>query len=126
MFVWIVIRPIPRVLWPGKPIDPGFSVSDAVGAKGTSLTCSALGELYMSYGWPAVLLGGWLFGCLGGMCNQLLKAGNKSERILMYSLGAMAIFAGLRSLIELVLMSYMLLAWLGLVVLLHWLRPQAE
>jgi hypothetical protein len=30
----------------------------------------------------------------------------------MYGLGAMAIFAGLRSLIELVLMSYMLLAWI--------------
>ena len=62
MLVWVLIRPIPRVFWPGKPLDPGFTVSDAVGAKGTSLTCSALGELYMSFGWPAVLLGGWLFG----------------------------------------------------------------
>ena len=60
------------------------------------------------------------------MCNRLLTAGNKPGRILMYALAAMAIFAGLRSLIELVLMSYMLLAWLGLVTLLQWLRPQAE
>jgi len=121
-FVWAAIRPIPRALWPGKPLDSGFDLPGQVGVVGTSLTCSVLGEFYMSFGWPMVLLGGWMFGRLAGMCDQLLVDRSTSSGVLMFAISAMAIFAGLRSIIELVLMSYMLLAWLGLVTLFN-LQP---
>jgi hypothetical protein len=125
-FVWAAIRPIPRALWPGKPMDNGFNLPEQIGSTGASLSSSVLGELYLSFGWPTVLLGGWMFGRLAGMCNQFLTLGAAgSSQVLMYAISAMAIFVGLRSIIELVLMSYMLLAWLGLVALFN-LKPASE
>jgi hypothetical protein len=120
--IWVLIRPIPRVFWPGKPLDPGFNLAVVLGLPGVSLTSSVIGELYMSVGFLAVLLGGWVFGSLAGMWNQLLgfRTGNA---VLMYGFGAMCLFAGLRSMIELVLMSYTLLAWLGVSYL---IKPGAD
>jgi hypothetical protein len=122
LFVWAAIRPIPRVLWPGKPLDPGINLADAVGAKGVSLTCSIVGEFYFGFGWIGLFVGGWSYGRLGGVCNQLLTASTSPVRLLMYAVGAMAVIAGLRSIIELVLMSYVLLAWLAISA---FLRPAA-
>ena len=52
--VWFtIIRPIPRVLWPGKPVDPGFDLPTALGMKGVSLSMSIIGEWYLSFGWIA-------------------------------------------------------------------------
>jgi hypothetical protein len=122
--VWVLVRPIPRVFWPSKPTGPGFNLPDVVGIKGTSLSSSVLGELYMSWGWFAVALGGWFYGRLAGVVNQFLTTGTSPVRFLMFAAGAMALFAGVRSMLDLVLMSYMLLAWYGLVVLLN--LPVAE
>jgi len=118
-FVWAVIRPVPRVLWPGKPLTPGFDLPEILGNTGASLSSSVVGELYLSWGLPTVFLGGCLYGRLAGMCNQLMTAGSSPTRLLMYAVGAMAIFAGLRSLVDLVLMSYLLLAWLGISAVFH-------
>lgn len=111
VFVWVLIRPIPRAIWKDKPVDPGFDLTSAVGKKGVALTSSVIGELFLSFGWPAVLAGGWFFGRLAGMCNQFLNAGTSPMRLLMYATSSMALFTGVRSMIELVLMSYMLVAW---------------
>ena len=119
VFVWVAVRPIPRVFWEGKPVDPGFDLAETVGKVGVSLSCSAIGELFVSFGWPAVALGGWLFGRFAGTCNRFLAAGYGQAGILMYSAGTMALFAGLRSMLELVLMSYMIVAWCGIVVLMR-------
>lgn len=112
--VWVLIRPIPRVLWPDKPLIPGFDHGAEVGNSGTSLTSSIIGESYMSYGWLAVIIAGLVYGALSGLYSRILTMREGPSRIVLYGLAAMTIFAGLRSMIELVLMSYMLLAWMGL------------
>src|SRR5919106_1319450 len=33
-FIYVIVRPIPRVLWPGKPVDAGFDLPTALGAVG--------------------------------------------------------------------------------------------
>jgi hypothetical protein len=114
MVVFVLIRPVPRVVWEGKPVDPGFDLAASLGQRDVSLTCSAVGEWYLSAGWLGVFLGGWLYGRLAGMYNSLLSGPPSLSRCLVYALGAMALFAGLRGMIDLVLMSYMLLAWVGL------------
>jgi hypothetical protein len=123
MFVFALIRPIPRVFWPGKPLDAGFDLAKTIGARGVALTTSAIGEFYMSWGWPMVLFGGWLFGRLAGMCNRFLTDAPGGAGVLMFALGAMAIFAGLRSINDIVLMSYQLLAW---IVISRYLSPHDE
>ena len=71
----------------------------------------------MSYGWLTVLLGGWFYGALAKMSQGLLGNRPLPSGCLAFAVSAMALFVGVRSLIELVLMGYMLLAWLFLVYL---------
>ena len=112
--VWILIRPIPRVIWPGKPIDPGFDLPSALGVEGVSYSCSVIGELYMSMGMLAVFIGGWFYGRLAGMASRLLTSSVTFGSLIIYSTLMMALFSGMRSMLELMLVSYVVLAWAAL------------
>jgi hypothetical protein len=111
--------PIPRVFWPGKPTGPGFDLPALLGLNGLSLSVSIIGELYVSYGLGAVIAGGWVLGRIAGMWNKILQLPSGASRPLMYALGLMALFAGLRSMQALVQMSYIVLAWMVLTNLLR-------
>jgi len=112
--VWILVRPIPRVFWPGKPVDPGFDLPTALGAEGVSFSFSTIGELYMSGGLLAIGLGGWLYGRLSCMATRLLTKGATFGAYVIYSTLMMALFSGMRSMLELILTSYVVLGWIGL------------
>jgi hypothetical protein len=121
-FVYIMARPIPRVLWPRKPLNPGFELAAAVGMTGVSLSSSVIGELYVAGGFPALLVGGWLLGRFGSVGKRLLRRKSLGARII-YSAWMMALFVGMRSLIDLVLFSYIILAWVAIVSLLQLAEP---
>lgn len=112
--IYTLVRPIPRALWPDKPQDSGFDLAQAVGKEGVSLSSSVIGELYLSAGWIGVLFGGWVYGRLASMVSRLLLevAESWSSSAIIYGLSAMTLFAGVRSMLDLVLMSYALLAWI--------------
>ena len=112
--IWIMVRPIPRVFWPGKPVDPGFDLPTALGVEGVSYSFSTIGELYMSGGLLAIALGGWFYGRLSSMATRLLTQGASFGMYVIYSTLMMALFSGMRSMLELILTSYVVLAWLGL------------
>jgi hypothetical protein len=109
--VFTLVRPVPRVFWPGKPINAGFDLPAEVGMKGVSLSSSIVGEWYLSLGWVAVVFGGWLHGRLASTVNRLRDLGNQVGNPIVFSLAVMVLIAGLRSMQELVLMSYALVAW---------------
>lgn len=113
-FGFVLVRPVPRVFWPGKPMDGGFSLADALGERGVSLTSTVIGEFYMSGGFLFILLGGWFFGRLAVMANQLMPQSDKTGAAILYCIMVMALFAGMRSLVDLVLISYVVLAWIVL------------
>jgi hypothetical protein len=105
--------PVPRVLWSGKPTGPGFDLPALLGGyKNTSLSVSIIGELYVSFGIWAVLGGGWILGRVAGMWNKILQLPNGTGRPLLYGLGLMTLFTGLRSAQALVQMSYTVLVWI--------------
>jgi oligosaccharide repeat unit polymerase len=106
------VRPIPRIIWPGKPVDPGFDLTSLSGLEGVSLSSSAIGEFYLSWGWVAVLFGGLVYGKLANTVSTLLAEMKGTSAVLVYSLATMAVFAGMRSIIEIILMSYTLVAWI--------------
>lgn len=120
--IWILVRPIPRLFWPGKPVDPGFDLPTALGVEGVSYSSSVLGELYMSAGLLGIALGGLLYGRLSSLASRLLIMGNTFGALVVYSILIMALFAGLRSMLELVLVSYAILAWVGLSLLFRYYR----
>jgi hypothetical protein len=111
------LLPVPRAFWPGKPLSPGFSLSAAVGAEGVGLTSSAMGELVMCGGPIAVCLGGLFFGFVAASVAPLRSEKYGSSGMLLFSCGLLMLFEGVRAIGELILMSYMLLAYIGLSLL---------
>jgi hypothetical protein len=124
--VWILVRPVPRVFWPGKPVDPGFDLTDALGVQGVSYSCSVIGELFISGGLVAIAIGGWLYGRLAGMVTSLLTHGITFGAHVVYAIAMMALFTGLRSMLELVLTSYVALAWIGLSRIWMGTKPESK
>jgi hypothetical protein len=114
-----LVLPIPRVVWEGKPIDQGYSLTDQLGVTGVSLTTSVIGEFYASWGLMAVFVGGYFFGRLAAMWNRTLVEGRGEGRALVFSAGLMALFAGLRAMEALVQMSYVVLAFVAVAYLLR-------
>lgn len=108
-----LIRPVPRALWPGKPVDPGFDLPSMVGAKGVSLSNSILGEWYIGYGWLALVFGAWLHGRLAVSANQLREYGRYAQNPIVFALAIMILVSGMRSMQDLVIMSYAIFAWWG-------------
>jgi oligosaccharide repeat unit polymerase len=111
--VFTLVRPIPRVLWPAKPIDAGFDLPSEVGLKGVSLSSSIVGEWYLSWGFIAVIFGGWFHGRLAGTASTLRDIGIVANNPIVYALAVMVLVAGQRSTQDLVIMSYALVAWWG-------------
>ncbi|MEY4094562.1 MAG: hypothetical protein RLZZ53_1761 [Acidobacteriota bacterium] len=106
-----MVRPVPRVFWPDKPLNPGFDLPTIVGMKGVSLSTSIIGEWYLSFGWFGVVFGGWLHGRLARTANLLREKEEYQTNPIAYGLAVMVLVSGMRSMLELVLMSYALVAW---------------
>ena len=112
---YFLAYPIPRALWPGKPVDMGFDLAEHMGARGVSYTMTSAGEFYIMFGWPSLIAGGMLFGWLASWWTQILQRSETVLGAMVYSLGTMALFDGIRSLIVLIEVSYPILA----VLILH-------
>lgn len=112
--VYVIVRPVPRVFWPEKPVDPGFDLPAALGIEGVSFSYSVIGELYMSLGLLGIALGGWFYGRVASMASGLLARCKTQGVLVIYSIVVMALFSGMRSILELILVSYVVLAWVGL------------
>jgi oligosaccharide repeat unit polymerase len=110
--VYALVRPIPRVFWPGKPESSGFDLTASIGESGYSLSSSVIGEWYLSFGWATVMIGGWLYGRLASTVSRLLGNDTDSAQVVVYGIATMALFAGMRSMLDLISMSYALLAWI--------------
>lgn len=111
--IYTLVRPVPRALWEDKPTDPGFDLAKALAQPGVQIqyTTSVIGDWYMMYGFLTVFIGGVAYGRLASMWSGMATVNDEIVAKLLYSLGAMAIFASLRNLDELVLQSYTILAW---------------
>lgn len=109
-FYYTVVRPIPRVLWPGKPVDEGFDLAHVLGDEETSYTISVIGEAYAGYGFPLVFVTGLLFGALARWWEQTLDDRLTSIAVMLYSIGAMALFGAERGFVNIVLLSYPILS----------------
>lgn len=111
--IFALIRPVPRIFWPNKPTNPGFDLPSMVGMKGVSLSSSILGEWYISWGWYALIAGAWLHGRLAVSANQLREYGKQANPI-VFALAIMILVSGMRSMQDLVIMSYAIFAWWGI------------
>ena len=109
--VYILVRPVPRILWPGKPVDPGFDLANYLKSPGTTFSITGIGEIYMAFGWAGVIVAGIVVGWAAATWSQLLEQDFGVIGCALYGLGAMALFLSMRSFIELILMTYPIFGW---------------
>jgi len=112
--LYLLVRPVPRVLWPEKPVDAGFSLPELLHEKSVSFSYSAVGEWYVAFGWLGVAAGGVALGVLARWWSQLLDHKLSKTSVALYATGLMAIFLSVRSGTELVLMTYPILCWMAI------------
>jgi oligosaccharide repeat unit polymerase len=120
---FIAIRPVPRLFWEGKPTDPGFNLPELIGNTGASLSTSMLGEWYLVWGMPTILLGGIAMGVLCALVNLVVVRCQHGDNAVVAAVSLMVIFASVRSLQDLVLMSYAIMALLGAMALMRRRAP---
>jgi oligosaccharide repeat unit polymerase len=111
--LFALVRPVPRVLWPGKPVDGGFDLAELVGVPDTSFAITAAGEFYVSYGFFAAFLGAYVYGRLSSMVNFLFEQRQKVNPVFP-AIMLVWLFVGVRSMLEIMLMGYVLLAIIAL------------
>ncbi len=93
-----LIRPIPRAIWPGKPTGLSVNLEESLfGIKGLTISCTFVGEGYMSGGLIAVFAQGILLGLLAGWWSRLASGRNSELGILIYSSGFVAVVITMRS-----------------------------
>lgn len=112
--IYWIVRPIPRSLWPNKPINPGIDIPQEFGERwsdGYTMTLSAIGDWYIAFGIWSLIIAALCTGYLGCRLVMAWFKPNLRDTVL-YSLGAMCMFIGLRSYLELILMSYPIMALL--------------
>jgi hypothetical protein len=98
-----LIRPIPRVLWPGKPEGLSVSIESALGAgPSVTLSCTFVGEAYMAGGFLAVLFISLLFGMAAELWNRVGSSSNRQFGQLLYVSGFLCAAIGMRSMLSMV------------------------
>ena len=68
----------------------------------------------MSFGFIGIGLGGWFYGRVASFARGLLSRNATQGALVIYSIIVMALFSGMRSMLELVLVSYVIVAWVVL------------
>ena len=93
-----IVRPIPRAIWPGKPAGLSVNLEQSLfNLKGLTISCTFVGEGYMSGGMLAVVIQGIVLGMLAGWWSRLASAQNSELGILIYSSGFFAVVITMRS-----------------------------
>jgi len=101
VFYYSLIRPIPRALWPEKPIGVVGVLTEALQEEGSSLTYSVtyIGEAWLAGGYWAVIATSLFFGWLGGYWNRFGNPRHSDLGILIFASGFLSLAIAMRSMI---------------------------
>ncbi|WP_407185015.1 O-antigen polymerase [Bradyrhizobium centrosematis] len=99
-----IIKPIPRALWSGKPEGLSTSIEAALGMEDgvTTLSCTFVGEAYMTWGLLGVVIAGLGFGAAAGWWNRVGQQSGSSFSQILYASGFLAAAMAMRSMITMV------------------------
>jgi oligosaccharide repeat unit polymerase len=96
-----LIRPIPRVLWPGKPTGLSVPIETALGSgEGLTVSCTYVGEAYMAGGLLAVLIISLLFGAAAEVWNRVGLSSNQQFNHIVYVSGFLCAAIAMRSMLS--------------------------
>jgi len=95
--IWFVARPIPRVLWPGKPLGANVAAENVVQSEGASLSCTFVGESYMVAGLAGVIVTAFGIGMLARWWTKKVFSTHSDLGIVIYGSGFFAVAITMRS-----------------------------
>jgi oligosaccharide repeat unit polymerase len=96
-----LIRPIPRVLWPDKPIGLSVPIETALDAGGgLTVSCTYVGEAYMAGGLLAVLIISLMFGAAAELWNRVGFNSNQQFKQIVYVSGFLCAAIAMRSMLS--------------------------
>ena len=105
-FFSLLYHPIPRFLWPGKPVSEGFPFV-SWSEQGSTLSVSAVGDLYIAQGLLGIILGGLMYGWIGRNWDQLrLLASGGNIVSMIYCMGLVLLLLGVRGFNEITVHYY--------------------
>lgn len=125
--VLFVTNPIPRKIWPDKPVDPSFGPYNMIrhgftgfGAE-SNITPTIPGRFYMNYGLVGVVEIGLVLGVIWGFSNRLIVqslVGN-ADKLLLGSVLSATLFSAYRDLAPgkfypIIILAF--LVWVGKIV----------
>lgn len=123
---WVAITKfIPRAIWPGKPEGLKVGIEEALGAEGLTISCTFVGEGYMTAGPFGVLLFGLAFGVAAAWFNRLGGSNCSLISQLIFAVGLGVLVLSMRSVM---FTTTMLLAcfFLSVVALFLYQRQQSS
>ncbi len=92
-------KPVPRVLWPSKPVDFAVGMEEALGISGMTISATFIGESYIAFGAPGVGVIGLLLGLFCSWWNQLGGQLRSPPALAVYTSGFFAVLITMRGLV---------------------------
>jgi len=97
VLTWAIVKPIPRVLWSGKPEGLSVSIEEILGATGWTVASTYLGECFMMGGYFAVIAVSLFFGAVAAWWNRLAMQRHSDYAMLVYAIGFLSAGITMRS-----------------------------
>jgi oligosaccharide repeat unit polymerase len=114
VLTWALVKPIPRVFWPGKPLGLSVSIEEIVGAQGWTVAATYLGEAYMMAGTTGVIGVSLGFGMLCAWWNRLAIQRQSDYAMLVFALGFFVLAVSMRSMFWLTTTALPIVALIGI------------
>jgi oligosaccharide repeat unit polymerase len=96
--LWLLARPIPRALWPGKPDGADVSAENILGREDLTVASTFIGESYMAAGIVGSVIAAFLLGFLAQWWTKNAFCTSSDFGILIYGSGFFAVVITMRSL----------------------------
>jgi oligosaccharide repeat unit polymerase len=119
-FINFLIHPVPRFIWPEKPVSEGFPFISWK-EEGSSLSISVIGEFYIAQGLLGVIIAGLFFGWAARNWDQLARFAFRGSiySLIYYTGGVLFFVVGIRGMIDIVTQWYSVGCVIGLFYLLR-------
>lgn len=91
-------KPIPRALWPGKPMGLKVGLEEAVGVEGMTIAVTWVGEAFIAGGWVWIVGIGLAIGAFCGWWNHLARYITTPFALIVFASGFYAVLLLMRSL----------------------------
>jgi oligosaccharide repeat unit polymerase len=121
--LWVLVtRPIPRSIWPNKPVNHGIELKNVLFNRhwlwGGSTPPTLIGELYWNFHIPGVIVGMWLLGLIVRASYEYVR--HYSDNLFVITLYCITIYALMKTLnhdLSIGLTSYLIMvSYLGFTI----------